>query len=42
MLVTCGTLPMYLNYKLMQLHETEISGSAKEKLQNISNELGDD
>ncbi len=26
---------LYLNYKLMQLHETEISGSAKERLQNI-------
>ena len=25
---------LYLNYQLMQLHETEISGSAKEKLQN--------
>ena len=25
---------IYLNYKLMQLHETDISGSAKEKLQN--------
>ena len=26
---------LYLNYKLMQLHETDISGSAKERLQNI-------
>ena len=26
---------LYLNYQLMQLHETDISGSAKERLQNL-------
>ena len=26
---------LYLNYKLMQLHEADISGSAKERVQNI-------